>query len=92
MEETISFGQAWSYLAGTFSYWAWVIGIAVVGALGYYIIGRIAYKQNKNLDTPRLIWSVVFVLAFFCSIFGRPANVAANTTKENAKAGKYIGF
>lgn len=90
MNENISLGEAFKHCASTGSYWLW-LAIALVIFIG----GCIGLKKSYDNDG----WStgknfVLFVLIgiLISAILLRPADIAANTTKEQAARGVYIGY
>ena len=90
MNENISILEAFKHCASTGSYWLW-IAIAVVIFIG----GGIGLKKSYDKEG----WStgknfVLFVLIalLLSSILATPADIAANTTKEQAARGVYIGY
>jgi energy-coupling factor transporter transmembrane protein EcfT len=90
MNENITLGEAFSHCFGTTSYWVYVaIGIIV------FLVGAFGLKKSYDKEG----WSagksfVLFLLLgiLLTSILLRPTDIAANTTKEQAARGVYIGY
>jgi formate-dependent nitrite reductase membrane component NrfD len=93
MDKNISFGQALHYCAGTSSYW-W--GIVIVLFIAAILVAAVIYYQNKKgvevNPVAKVIGAFAIVVAIFIAVLGRPANIAANTTQEQAARGVYIGY
>lgn len=87
MNNTIGLLGGFAHCAGTTSYWVWIIVVIVLSAL--LILANDKFDLG---DTGRIISiaAIVFALAF--AVFFRPAEVGANTTKEQAARGVYIGY
>lgn len=92
MDKYISFGEAWKYCASFASYWIWIGAFILALFVGLYVIERMATKANKSMDTVKLVWAIAFILLTLGAASKNPANVAANTTQEQAARGVYIGF
>jgi hypothetical protein len=89
---SITFGQAWAHCASTGSYWTW-LAIIVVLTIGAIVGIKVwANKQNKDLDKYVLVAAIIGAMAIACAIFGRPAQVAANTSVNMAAKGHYLGY
>lgn len=86
--DNISFSEAWAYATGVTSYWVWLIlTVLLLGAAGYWVKKDYDKKGGNVLQ----VLVIVVALAFFLgALLGKPASVAANTTKEQAKRGVYI--
>ena len=90
MNENISLLEAFKHCASTGSYWLW-LAISVVIFIG----GCVGLKKSYDKDG----WStgknyVLFVLIalLLSAILLRPTSISANTTKEQAARGVYIGY
>lgn len=92
MDQTISFGEALAYCASFSSYWIWIGAFVVALVAGLIIIEKMAMKANKSMDTIKLVWVIIMGVIVLYLAFKNPANVAQNTTKEQAARGVYIGF
>jgi len=93
MDKNISFGQALAHCAGTSSYWWGIIIVLIVAAA--LVAGVILYEKKKGVEVyplVKIIGAFAIVVALAISILGRPANLAANTTQEQAARGVYIGY
>jgi len=93
MDKNISFGQAMAHCAGTSSYW-WGIAIVLIVSV-ILVVGVIIYQNKRGEEVyplAKIIGGFAIVAAIFIAVFGRPANVAANTTQEQAARGVYIGY
>jgi heme/copper-type cytochrome/quinol oxidase subunit 2 len=91
MDKTISFGQALAHCAGTTSYWVGIIIVLLVIAAAITIVWRVQRKYEVN-PYAKVIGAFVLAAALLVAILGRPANIAANTTQEQAARGVYIGY
>lgn len=90
MNENITLLEAMKHCAGTASYWLW-IAIAVIVFVG----GGIGLKKSYDRDgwSAGKNFALFAILAILLSaILLRPAEIAANTTKEQAARGVYIGY
>jgi hypothetical protein len=90
MNENISILEAFKHCASTGSYWLW-LAISVVIFIG----GSIGLKKAYDKEGWSTLKSfVLFVLlgVLLSGILARPADIAANTTKEQAARGVYIGY
>lgn len=92
MPEYISFGEAWRYVSSFPSYWIWIGAFIVVLIAGLIAIEKLAIKMNRELNTVKLVWVIVFAFLIMGAIFKNPTNIAQNTTKEQAARGVYIGW
>lgn len=93
MDKNISFGQALAHCAGTSSYWWGIIIVLIIA--GILIGGVIFYEKKKGVEVSQLgkiIGAFAIVVAIAIAVLGRPVNVAANTTQEQAARGVYIGY
>lgn len=87
--DNISFGQAWGAAASHGSYWAWVIGAAIVcGGAAYVMIRN--YKKTQDWGPGKNILLLVLLALFLVALLYPPAEIAANTTVEQASRGVYI--
>lgn len=84
--EYITLGQAFEHVAKSNSYWLWVLLSFI--PLGIYIY-LAAKRKVESLDL-RLLF--LFLGLIVVAIFFRPSEIAANTTKEQAARGVYIGY
>lgn len=87
--DNISFGQAFSYCSTLTGYWVWVI-IAVAAAIGIGIYLYKNYQKTQEWSGGKGVILMVCLALILCSILIPPANVAANTTVEQAARGVYI--
>jgi hypothetical protein len=93
MDKNISFGRALHYCASTSSYWSGIIIVLIVAAI--LVAGVIVYQNKKGVEVnpvAKVIGAFAVVVAIFIAVLGRPANIAANTTQEQAARGVYIGY
>jgi cell division protein FtsW (lipid II flippase) len=89
--ENISFGQALGYCFGTLSYIFWLlIGAGVLAAAIYVTLKK--YRKEGTWYTGYTVALFVAVAIFFFTLPMRPAEIAANTTKEQFKRGVVIGY
>lgn len=90
--KNISLGQAWTHVAtvNSGSYWFW-LSIATVVLIGA-AIGIIKYLQTGTftLGVAGIAFAALFF--FFAALLMRPAEVAANTSVDQAARGVYIGY
>jgi hypothetical protein len=90
MNENISILEAFKHCASTGSYWLW-IAIAVVIFIGGFIGLKKSYDK-EGWSTGKNFVLFVLIALLLSSILARPADIAANTTKEQAARGVYIGY
>ena len=88
--ENISLLEAFKHCAQSGSYWLWIVIATII-----FIGGCVGLKKSYDKDG----WStgknyVLFALLaiLLSAIFFRPTDIAANTTKEQAARGVYIGY
>lgn len=86
--DNISFGEAWAYVAGVTSYWVWVSLSAVLLVAGLYFLIKDYNKKGGTILQVLIGLALLGVFAF--ALLSKPADVAANTTKEQAARGVYI--
>lgn len=84
--DNITFGQAFSKVSRSFSYWLWIV-IACLPLVVY--LGITLWGKVEEFKLPILF---VLVAVLLIAIFMRPCEVAANTTVEQAARGVYIGY
>lgn len=84
-EDYITFGQAWNHVSQSFGYWIWIVVTGI--ALAVLIWG---HQREKWL--PSIHWYFVAIALFLAAWLVRPAEVAQNTTVEQASRGVYIGY
>ena len=88
--DNISFGRALQHCFSTGSYITWLVicGVIFTGGLVYLV------KETKKKGWTVGKQVILFVLAaiLLTSFLYRPAEVAANTTNEQADRGVYIGY
>lgn len=89
-KDEISFGKAFSYCTTLFSYWLWII-IASALAIGGGIVLYKQYKKNASWEVGYSVILFVLVALFAAAWLYLPAEIAANTTPEQAARGVYIG-
>lgn len=88
--ENISFGEGLKYCFTKTSYKV-ILAIATILSIGINTYVIIEYNKG-NLDGRIPFFSVgIGVAAIVSAFFIRPSEVAANTTKEQAARGIYIG-
>lgn len=89
-DDYITFGQAFNHVSESSSYWIFSIVTTIV-MVGYWVY---AIKANKSGADGRGLALIAFVITAAC-LFAwlfRPAEVAANTTVEQAARGVFIGY
>ena len=88
--DNISFGQAFSHVSQSFTYWLF----SILTTLAVIVFFPLAIKANKKGVSGQALGVVAFVLMVLCAFawLFRPAEVAANTTVEQALRGIYIGY
>lgn len=87
----ITFGQAFSHCASTGSYWLWVgIALLVSGVTLFFLFRAYGKSQDWSGGYTLVLFACVVIL--FLAFLMRPAEVAANTTVEQAARGVYIGY
>jgi hypothetical protein len=90
MNEYITLGEAFNHCFGTTSYWVYLaLGVLI------FLVGILGLKKSYDKEG----WGtgksfVLFLLLgiLLTSILLRPTDIAANTTKEQAVRGVYIGY
>lgn len=87
MNEAIGLGGGFAHCASTGSYWLWIgialfISVVIIVLNGKYDFG----------DVGKIIGLILIVGILAIAIFLRPADVGANTTKEQAAKGVFIGY
>lgn len=89
--DLITFGTAMSHCFSTTSYIVWlVIGSAVLAVDVVYCLRK---YNSGDLDSGAITWRIVIGLAIFLAcLLARPAEIAANTTVEQAARGAWIGY
>ena len=90
MNENISILEAFKHCADTGSYWLW-LAIAIIITIG----GCIGLKKSYDKDgwsTGKNFALFVIVALLLFAILYRPAEIAANTTKEQAARDVFIGY
>ena len=89
-DDYITFGQAFSHVSESASYWIFAIATSIL-TVGYWIYAVAANKSGADGRGLALIGFVVTAACLFAWLF-RPAEVAANTTVEQMLRGVYIGY
>lgn len=89
--DNITFGQAFSHCASTLSYWLWLIPLGIVMLTGWYFTWR-AYSNDQEWTTGKTLICFGLFALFMVSLFMMPAEIAANTTVEQAARGVFIGY
>ena len=88
--DNISILEAFKHCASTGSYWIWLV-IGVVIFIGGSIGLKKSYdKEGWSTGKNYILFALIALL--LSSILARPADIAANTTKEQAARGVYIGY
>lgn len=88
-EQTISFGQAWSHAFTLTSYKVTLVLAGVAAGLGVFWI----YKDYSKRQTTTIVHIIVGFIALailLAALLYAPAEMAANTTVEQAARGVYI--
>lgn len=89
--ENITLGQAFGHVAQSTSYWVWLI-------IASLLLAGVVYKLIKgyasgDFDGRQVAFYGIIALAIWAfALLMRPCEVAANTTKEQAARGVYIGY
>jgi hypothetical protein len=92
MEEYITFGEALRYCFTLTSYLVWVfIGVLVLSAGITYNVKVVGPTHGWNFGRKFYVL-LGCILFFILTIIYRPSEISANTTKEQAARGVYIGF
>ena len=90
MNENISILEAFKHCASTGSYWLWLaIGVII------FISGCIGLKKSydrNGWDAGKNYILFALTAILLSAILSRPADIANNTTKEQAAKGIYIGY
>lgn len=87
----ISLHAAFAHCAGTFSYWLWII-LAVAFAVGCIVFIARIQRTTEVSGFVKLGLAFVCLAFIMVSIFGRPTNVAQNTSEAAAARGHYLGY
>ena len=88
--ENISILEAFKHCASTGSYWLW-LAIGVIIFIGGSIGLKKAYDK-EGWSTIKSFVLCILVGVLLSAILARPADIAANTTKEQAAKGIFIGY
>lgn len=88
--DNISFGQAFHYCTTLGGYWGWIVAAGLIAAIGGFLLYR---KYQRDQDWSKGMSGVLFVLVglILAAFLYLPAEIAANTTVEQAIRGVYIG-
>ena len=88
METHITFNEAFKYCITQPTYWIWLALAIFFGSLGISALRktRIYWSLGHNF----LLFVIIAIMT--AAIFYRPIQVSANTTKEQAQKGVYIGY
>lgn len=89
--DLISMGTAFNHCFSTTSYVLWLIASIIV--LGVVVFFSLKAYRNGDVDGKGFTWRVLLGLAFFLAcLLVRPAEIANNTTVEQAARGAWIGY
>lgn len=88
--ENISFLEAWAHVAKSGSYWLWLILATFLASAVIYVV--IHEYKKKALTIVHFLALFAVGCIFLLALLMRPAEVAGNTTKEQAARGVYIGY
>lgn len=91
MNQYISLGEAFKHCASTGSYWLWLtisLLIFCVGVLGL----KKSYDQEGSWSSGKSFVLFLLVGILLTAILLRPTEISANTTKEQAARGVFIGY
>lgn len=89
--DLITFGTALRHCFTTTSYVIWLVFATIIIAADVYFSLK-SYK-NGNIDGKGFAWRILIGLAFFLACFlARPAEIAQNTTVDQAARGIWIGY
>jgi len=91
MNENISLGEAFRYCSSFTSYWVVIAIPLVVLIIGFIVSEKYGKKNDVNVGPFKMILGAICVLGLAAAIFISPTNVQANTSKDMAKRGSYIG-
>ncbi len=88
--KTISFGQALAHCASTGSYWFWIAIAVVALVIGFILIKKSLKTSDWQTGHSLAVGGLILILLL--AVLMRPAEVAANTTEDQAARGVYIGY
>lgn len=89
--DNISLGQAFAHVSQSTSYWVWLI-IASCLSIGVFVVLIKKYKNGDLEGKDVAKFGAIALVIFLFALLMRPCEVAANTTKEQAARGVYIGY
>jgi tryptophan-rich sensory protein len=88
--ENISFLEALKHCATTGSYWLWlIVGIVI------FVAGVISLKvsyEKEGWSSGKSGISLLLIAILLAAFAYRPSEISANTTKDQAARGVYIGY
>ena len=90
MNEQISLIEAMKHCATTGSYWLWIAIATTIFIGGCIVIKKLYNKGNAGAGINLILFVLVALL--ISSVLHRPLEISANTTKEQAARGVYIGY
>lgn len=90
MNEYITLGEAFNHCFETTSYWVY-LGIGVL----VFLVGIFGLKKSYDKEgwgTGKILVLFLLLAILLTVILLRPTSISANTTKEQAARGVYIGY
>lgn len=87
--QPIGFSAGFAHCVHTGSYWLWLFFAVVISAILLY---QVFFSKTEKTDVVKGVLIVVSAFILFIAIFMRPAEVGANTSKDQAARGVYIGY
>lgn len=88
--ENITFWEALSYCATTPSYWVWLVAILTVS--GFTVRWLLKSNEEEGWSVGKTVLLAICLGAVLSAFLLRPLQISANTTKEQASRGVYIGY
>lgn len=88
----IGFAAGFQHCIHTSSYWVSLAIVIGICALLWALLEFVANKANFDPSNLEKVLLIAAVLAISCAIFGRPAQVGANTSVTMAAKGNYLGY
>lgn len=89
--ENISLFTAWGHVASTASYWVWLLIATAISTIIFAMVIK-SVKKSSEFTIDKIFFLLIGVAIFLFALLMRPCEVAANTTKDQAARGIFIGY
>ena len=89
--ENITINEAFAHVAKSPAYWVWLI-VAFVFCVGVIYKAAKGYINGDVEGRQVAFYGIIAIAIFMFAALFRPCEIAANTTKEQAARGVYIGY